>query len=527
LGNSATTSERSTARQRAAAPWLFRRWGAPDAAAASDWEGFDSDISPVWEDATPIPGIPETARRSALSSRDSFLKYLLAIADIAGAFAALLVTVLVGQGAHGLRPEAILVAPFILFASKAVGLYDRDQHTLRKTTLDEIPAIFYLGILFGFAVLLTEGLLLNGWMARPQLFGLVAFSFLFTTAGRCAARLIARRGLAPERCLFLGNGADATRTANKLEGSPGVNAFVIGRVALRSDRERSGGERPRLGMPTLGYVDSLPRVVGEHSIERVIIAPDSDEPDEILHAIRLLKALGVKVSVLPRLLEVVGSSSTFDEIDGITLLGVRQYGLPRSSGWLKRVMDVVGAGAGLLLLSPTLIILALAVKLDSRGPVFFKQPRIGRKGKRFHMVKFRSMVHDADQIKDELRTLNEAEGGLFKITADPRVTRVGRLLRQTSLDELPQLINVVRGDMSLVGPRPLVPDEDALIEGWERRRLAVRPGMTGLWQIYGSSRIPMPEMVKIDYLYGANWSIWLDLKILLRTFPYVLSRRGV
>jgi lipopolysaccharide/colanic/teichoic acid biosynthesis glycosyltransferase len=159
--------------------------------------------------------------------------------------------------------------------------------------------------------------------------------------------------------------------------------------------------------------------------------------------------------------------------------------------------------------------------------LFFRQPRIGRRGERFWMLKFRSMVDGADAMKDQIRALNEAEGGLFKVGEDPRMTRTGRFLRRTSLDELPQLINVLRGDMSLVGPRPLVSDEDALIEGWRRRRLAVKPGMTGLWQIYGSSRIPMQEMVKIDYIYGANWSIWLDLRILLRTIPYMLSRRGL
>jgi lipopolysaccharide/colanic/teichoic acid biosynthesis glycosyltransferase len=158
--------------------------------------------------------------------------------------------------------------------------------------------------------------------------------------------------------------------------------------------------------------------------------------------------------------------------------------------------------------------------------VFFRQPRIGRRGERFWMLKFRSMVVDAEARKASLRARNEAEGGLFKIDEDPRITRVGKLLRRTSLDELPQLLNVLRGDMSLVGPRPLVPDEDALIEGWQRRRLAVKPGMTGLWQIFGSARIPMQEMVKIDYIYGANWSLWLDTRILLRTVPYVLRRRG-
>jgi lipopolysaccharide/colanic/teichoic acid biosynthesis glycosyltransferase len=172
-------------------------------------------------------------------------------------------------------------------------------------------------------------------------------------------------------------------------------------------------------------------------------------------------------------------------------------------------------------------VLAALIKLDSSGPVFFRQPRIGRGGSSFGMIKFRSMVPNADEIKASLRGQNEADGGLFKISDDPRITRLGRLLRRTSLDELPQLINVITGDMSLVGPRPLVPDEDALIEGWRRRRLAVKPGMTGLWQIFGSSRIPMNEMVKIDYVYGANWSIWLDLKVLLRTIPYVLRRRGL
>jgi lipopolysaccharide/colanic/teichoic acid biosynthesis glycosyltransferase len=190
-------------------------------------------------------------------------------------------------------------------------------------------------------------------------------------------------------------------------------------------------------------------------------------------------------------------------------------------------MDIIGATIALVLFAPLLTILSLAVKLDSRGRLFFRQPRVGRGGRTFHMIKFRSMVHGADRVKAELRQRNEAEGGLFKIREDPRITGVGRFLRQTSLDELPQLLNVLGGHMSLVGPRPLVPDEDALIEGWQRRRLAVKPGMTGLWQIFGSSRIPMHEMVKIDYLYGANWSIWLDLKILMRTIPYVLRGRGL
>jgi lipopolysaccharide/colanic/teichoic acid biosynthesis glycosyltransferase len=180
-----------------------------------------------------------------------------------------------------------------------------------------------------------------------------------------------------------------------------------------------------------------------------------------------------------------------------------------------------------MVLAPLLGLLSIAIRLDSAGSPLFPQRRIGRRGQPFRMLKFRTMVPGADELNGGIRELNQVEGGLFKIDDDPRVTRVGRLLRRASLDELPQLVNVLRGDMSLVGPRPLVEDEDALIVGWQRHRLTIKPGMTGLWQIFGSSRIPLPEMVKIDYLYGANWSLWLDLKILLRTIPYVLSRRGV
>ncbi|HEY3775869.1 MAG TPA: sugar transferase, partial [Solirubrobacteraceae bacterium] len=328
-----------------------------------------------------------------------------------------------------------------------------------------------------------------------------------------------------ERCIVIGNAVEAGRLAAKLNASSAVNSRVIGRVSLLQqpdpNRELAPGE-----VPVLGEYAHLGRVVSEHEIERVIIAPRNDGQEQILDAIRLVKALGVKVSVVPRLLEVVGSASTVDEIDGVWILGVRQFGLQRSSVLLKRAVDLLITSAGFVLLGPLFLLLMIAIKLDSRGPIFFKQPRIGQRGETFWMLKFRSMVKDAESLKAELRVKNEAQGGLFKIDGDPRITRVGRIMRKTSLDELPQLINVLRGNMALVGPRPLVPDEDALIEGWQRRRLAVKPGMTGLWQIFGSARIPMHEMVKIDYIYGANWSLWLDLRILLRTVPYVLSRRG-
>jgi lipopolysaccharide/colanic/teichoic acid biosynthesis glycosyltransferase len=208
------------------------------------------------------------------------------------------------------------------------------------------------------------------------------------------------------------------------------------------------------------------------------------------------------------------------------MLGVRRFGLTRSSMALKRMFDLAGSAVMLLAVAPIMAAVALAVRLDSHGPILFRQTRIGRDGKPFEIFKFRTMVPDAEARKQELAHLNETEG-LFKIAHDPRITRIGAWLRRTALDELPQLLNVARGEMSLVGPRPLVVDEDAKVEGLDRSRLHLTPGMTGHWQILGSARIPLHEMVGIDYLYVANWSLWTDLKILLRTVPYVLARRGM
>jgi exopolysaccharide biosynthesis polyprenyl glycosylphosphotransferase len=251
------------------------------------------------------------------------------------------------------------------------------------------------------------------------------------------------------------------------------------------------------------------------------------EPRETLNLVRTLKAVGVRVSLLPRMLEVVGSSVEFDDLHGVTLMGVRRFDLTRSSAAMKRAFDLVGASLGLLAISPLMIAFAIAIKLDSRGPVFFRQLRVGRHGRRFEMLKFRTMIPEADSMKDSLRDLNEAQEGLFKIAEDPRVTRVGRFLRRTALDELPQLFNIVAGEMSLVGPRPLVIEEDRRVQGWHRRRLELMPGMTGPWQILGPARVPLKEMVALDYLYVANWSLWTDIKILLRTVPHVLGRRGL
>jgi lipopolysaccharide/colanic/teichoic acid biosynthesis glycosyltransferase len=205
---------------------------------------------------------------------------------------------------------------------------------------------------------------------------------------------------------------------------------------------------------------------------------------------------------------------------------VRAQGLGRSARLLKRVFDLVGATLMLLVFAPLMIVVALLIRLEDRGPVLFSQTRVGRDGRPFEIFKFRTMVVGADELKEQLRSRSQA-GGLFKIADDPRVTRVGSFVRRSCIDELPQLFNVLGGKMSLVGPRPLIPEEDRLIVGWQRARLHAAPGMTGHWQVLGGARVPLQEMVVIDCHYVGSWTLWSDVKTLAKTVPCVLAMRGM
>jgi exopolysaccharide biosynthesis polyprenyl glycosylphosphotransferase len=465
--------------------------------------------------------IPEGGSNESTFRRDMVYRRALGLADaVSAAIALVLGVVLLGEhDSVGLL--ALAGIPLIVMVGKIAGLYDRDEHLLKKGTLDEAPQLFWVATLYTLLIFLAGDWIVDGKFGRDQALGLWGLLFASMLVTRCVARRAARAVAPAERCLVLGDHEVASWLAAKVDSSPGLKTRIVGRVPLERDPPGANG------LPNLGGFDTLGLTLEQHDVDRVIIAPGESDAEHILDAIRLVKSLGVKVSVLPRLFEVVGSSVEFDQIDGMTLLGVRRYGLSRSSALLKRSLDVSGAGALTLLLGPFMLMIALAIKLDTRGPVLFRQRRMGRGNVPFEMLKFRTMVDGAEEHKPALRAHNEAGGGLFKMQNDPRITRVGRFLRKTSLDELPQLLNVLYGDMALVGPRPLVIDEDRLVEGWQRRRLLLAPGMTGLWQIFGSARIPLNEMVKIDYFYGANWSLWLDVKILLRTVPFVLGRRGL
>jgi exopolysaccharide biosynthesis polyprenyl glycosylphosphotransferase len=468
-----------------------------------------------------VAGFPEGRSTLTLLQRDARARRALAAMDVLAAGSALLTAAALGAR-NPVGVAVVLALPLLVLIAQPTGLYHRDEHLLRKTTLEEMPVLFQVASLFTLLTWAAADVVAPTAVRASQACVVWILLFVLMVVGRAFARCVVRGSAAPERCVVLGDARTAGVLGRKFELSFSVKAAVVGRVPLGPD-DLGNGRPERFAVPVLGDLDRLAETLVLHDVHRVIIVPD-DSQDSV-EAIRVVKALGVKISLLPRMLEVVGAAFEFDDVDGVTLLGIRRSQLNRSSHLLKRSLDVAAAATGLLSLAPVLAVIALRIRLDSPGPVLYRQKRIGREGREFDMLKFRSMVDGADAQKAGLTALNETEG-LFKLVNDPRVTRVGRFLRRSSLDELPQLWNILRGEMSLVGPRPLVPDDDAKIHGWRRKRLNVTPGMTGVWQILGSTRVPLEEMVKLDYLYGATWSLWLDIKILLRTVAYVVGRRG-
>jgi exopolysaccharide biosynthesis polyprenyl glycosylphosphotransferase len=455
--------------------------------------------------------LEDGARSFTVKTRDRAFRLAVTLADVLAALSVVGLAVVWVPSGQQLGWTALALPVLVPIVHAMNGLYQRDAQVLNKSTLDEAPVLFRAATMTALgAYLISSGLLEQPLGAKVVGFLWMALALCVPT-WRVLARAVVRELLPPERCLVLGQNGRGLELAAKLKGTLGLKTHLVGvlPLAVGDDDDRYG----------------LAAAVEQLDVHRVVVAADSDSPGDELEAIQAAKALGVKVSVLPRVLEVVGSSASYDYVDGFTILGVPRFGISATNRLVKRAFDIFGSAVLLALAAPLMLLIAAAVKLTSRGPVCFRQTRIGRNGHAFQMLKFRTMQADAEELKDSLRGRNEQEG-LFKIADDPRVTGVGRILRRTSLDELTQLVNVLRGEMSLVGPRPLVPEEDRQIQGWHRRRLHLTPGMTGPWQVLGSARIPMREMVTIDYLYVANWSLWADTKIMLRTVACVVARRG-
>jgi exopolysaccharide biosynthesis polyprenyl glycosylphosphotransferase len=465
----------------------------------------------VFGEALDRPGRREQAarrpRRLGITvGRSAVRRRTLALADMVATVLGLTAALMLTGGHPG--ASVVLIAPLTVILFKVAGLYDREELRLTSSTFDDTPLIAQLAALMTVGTGVALGVAGGATFAGTDLALLWVILVLALTAGRITGRRVASAIAPSERCLVLGPADGIARVTDKIRSSS-VHATVVATMPVADDE-----------IADAASVVTVRRIARDLRLDRLIIAPGGTGGQGVGDWIRVAKAIGLPVSVQPRVLDVVGSSFEYEDVNGMSLLGVRSFGLSRSSRAVKRTFDVTATGVGLIVAAPLMALIAVAIRLDSRGPVFYRQTRVGRDGRHFAIWKFRSMVVDAHAQRESLRSRNEAGDGLFKITSDPRVTRVGRMLRSTSLDELPQLLNVLRGEMSLVGPRPLVIDEDAQVLGLDRSRLHLTPGMTGPWQVL-DSRVPMPEMVALDYLYVANWTLWLDLALLVRTVRHV------
>lgn len=415
--------------------------------------------------------------------------------------------------------------PLWVFVAKLYGLYDRDEERTDHTTVDDLIDVFHM-VTVGAWVLLAVTWFSGA--ASPDLTRLVFFWLMavgLVTLGRATARSICRRQVAYlQNAVIVGAGEVGQLVGRKLLQHPEYGVNLVGFVdSAPKERRADLGHLTLLGSP-----EELPQIVKRFDIERVVVAFSNETHEDLLGLIRSLKSQEIQIDIVPRLFDIVGPSIDVHTVEGLPLIGLRPPRLGRSSQLVKRLMDIALSFSALLILSPLFVAVAAAIKLESPGPIFFRQVRMGMGDRTFRIFKFRTMVDGAEERKDEIAHLNKhaLPGGdprMFKAPDDPRVTRLGKLLRAYSIDELPQLFNVIKGEMSLVGPRPLIlSEDDHVTEEWARSRLRLRPGMTGVWQVLGRSDIPFEEMTKLDYLYVTNWSLRRDLSLILRTIPAVL-----
>ena len=320
------------------------------------------------------------------------------------------------------------------------------------------------------------------------------------------------------RAVLVGTGEHIDAVAHALGSSPESQVNVIGFVSLT--------ERPDNGLLSLGALRDIGRIVTEHKADEVIIADPAFPEQEAIELVDQCHRRGVTVRIAPSTMEILVHRAEFVPGQSVPLFELRPPVFEGFDYALKRTFDLVGSGLLLLVLSPLLVACAALVKLTSPGPILYRSMRPGIGGTPFACFKFRTMYRDADERQIELEELNEASGALFKIRDDPRMTPIGRIIRRYSIDELPQLLNVVLGQMSLVGPRPLPQRDYDRLEDWHKKRYLVMPGITGLWQVSGRADLDFDDLVRLDFLYLERWSVFLDLSILLKTIPAVFSRRG-
>jgi exopolysaccharide biosynthesis polyprenyl glycosylphosphotransferase len=502
--------------------------------------------------------VPADGKTKTIRRRRRLLPTLLALADVLGLTLAFLTS-------HHLLVDSSAVAPFALHrialfllmlsiwlvGGKLAGLYDRDDERLSHSTADDIVRVFLLATVSVFAnTHLIEPVVNNpsqrsgvAWAADQTLtastfFWALAITFVITT--RIIARAVVRREkLFCQPTVVVGAGEIGQAIARKLRRHSEYGIQLVGVFdPARNERRADPSDVRLLGGPafleaeTGSELDSIETIIEKYNVRRVIFAFSRADDKDFLDLVRKFRAFDVHVDIVPRLFEAIGPRCHVDTLDAVPLLGLPPVRLPRSSQIIKRFLDLVGAGIGVVLLAPLFLVIALLIKATSPGPVIFRQTRLGKDLNQFTLLKFRTMRVDTDErvheefIEATMRGEHPAsDEGLFKLSRRGDVTKVGRWLRQTSLDELPQLINVLRGEMSLVGPRPCIPYEVKTFEKHHFDRFLVPAGLTGLWQTSARAHATYAEALDMDALYAQSWSLGLDLLLIARTPGRLLALR--
>lgn len=418
----------------------------------------------------------------------------------------------------------IIVVPTWSFLMYYFGLYE----SFRTKAIWAEPLAISKVVLFGTLILGAAIFVLKlHYLSRLFVVIFGGTAFLFLSVERITLRVIAKqarwKGFNTRNFLLVGTGRRAREIAKVLEDHKEWGFQLLGLI-----RDTGDGEPTVIGgYPVVGDIQKIPELLQNQVVDEVIFAVSRKKLEEMEQIFLLCEELGVRARVAVNFFPHMIAKIHLDDLHGVPLLTFTTTPYNEFLLAFKRTFDLAVSGFLLIVLFPLFLFLCVTIKLTSKGPVFFTQTRVGLNGRRFTLYKFRSMVQDAEARKSEVLHLNQMGGPVFKIKGDPRLTPIGRFLRKTSLDELPQLINVLNGDMSIVGPRPPLPDEVAQYKRWQRRRLSMKPGLTCLWQIRGRSQIvDFNQWMELDLQYIDNWSLQLDFEIFLKTIPVVLLGKG-
>jgi exopolysaccharide biosynthesis polyprenyl glycosylphosphotransferase len=471
---------------------------------------------------------PSTVVHARQRNRESLLRRTLLAADMVALCLSLaFALVFAGNREAPLLDSLWILATLPAWAVllRAYGFYNRPGRRFEPTHLDDLFLHFNAIAMGALALWLLYKALPVPRLSFTEILAFGLLTLLLSTGFRVVARRANLRKWGPERIFVVAPLDEVRILRRKLINHPEYGMAVKG--ALLDSEADEGKLGLELGLRMSGTEQELDELIASREIDHLFVQLDSGRISQgrAVELMRNCQRAGIRYSVFSNAKNLLHPGVEVNHLEGMGFLTYHPPVLSRSSLLIKRILDIVLSSVLLALTAPLMAAIAVAIKLDSEGSVFFRQRRVGQHGERFRLFKFRTMVPDSDAMVPELMSRSIDPGWLI-IDDDPRVTRVGRFLRRTSLDELPQLWNVLKGDMSTVGPRPLAERDDEGVQGWGRHRLDLAPGLTGQWQVLGRNSIPFCEMVDIDYAYVTNWSLWLDLKLLMRTIPVVLQRRG-